>query len=96
MEDAVTMRCDTTEEKVVELKDKTEENEITIEKNMAATNNNFDLVREDAMKSKGMIKMLKKDVGDVDDKISVNNVITTGVDLVVGGIEPRRERERER
>ncbi|GMH59390.1 hypothetical protein TrRE_jg8752 [Triparma retinervis] len=87
MEDAVTRRCDTTEEKVVVLKDKTEENEITIEKNMAVTNNNFDLVREDAVKSKGMIKMLKKDVGDVDDKISVNNVITTGVDLVVGGIE---------
>lgn len=69
LEDAVTKRCDNAEEKVIEVKNMTEENEITIESLTATTNNNFKMVREDAVKSKGMIKMLENDVRDVDDKV---------------------------
>lgn len=87
MEDAVTRRCDTTDENVGVLKNKAEENEINIESLTATTNNNFDMVREDAIKTKGKMKLIEKEVGEVDDKISVNNVITSGVDQVVGSIE---------
>lgn len=55
----------------------------------------FDMVREDAVKSKTQIAGLKVDIGNVDDKIGINNLMTTGVDMVVGAIEKEEKAEAE-
>ncbi|GMI10887.1 hypothetical protein TrVE_jg638 [Triparma verrucosa] len=95
LETAVNKRCDITEDNVKDIKELAETNRLNVTELTNTTSLNFDMVREDAVKSKAQIAGLKVDIGDVDDKIGINNLMTTGVDMVVGAIEKEEKVEAE-
>ncbi|GMH80936.1 hypothetical protein TL16_g08757 [Triparma laevis f. inornata] len=95
LETAVSKRCDITEDNVKEIKELAVINKLNVTELTNTTSLSFDMVREDAVKSKTQIAGLKVDIGDVDDKIGINNLMTTGVDMVVGAIEKEEKAEAE-
>jgi len=87
VEDAFSKRYNAVDESIHGVQKVTEEHGVTIESLTQATNDNFERVRDDAVKSKLQINDLKREVGDVDDKIAINNVVTMGVETVAGCLE---------
>ena len=91
----MTKRCDITDDNVKAVKDIADTNTINVDELTNATANNFEMVREDAVKGKNQIAGLKVDLGDVDDKIKINNLVSTNLDMVVGSIEKKERDEAE-
>ena len=95
LEDAVTKRCNATDDGVRAVRDLAGANAAGLDELTNATAGNFEMVREDAVKSKGQIAGLKADLGDVDDRIKINNLVATNVDMVVGSLEKEERDEAE-